>query len=211
MVLSGDDVTVLLLATAPGISVLDNGSLQTFERTSESMPETQTLVGSDAERMSFSVQGRGDWTQSAAFHFECAAAVEKGVDVMLDLTGCAQLDSTFLGTIHQLCELADDAGVEFRLQGVPPAIEELFQELGMQAVMDHIVPRMLPLPIAMDPVPAAELDTPTRALLLLRAHEGLAALNDRNRAEFGPVIEQLRRELDALTRVAARPQGDSTG
>jgi len=206
-----DDVTVLLLATAPGTSVLDNGCLQPLERASESVPDTQTLVGFDAERITFSIRGRGDWTQSAAFHLECAAAVGKGVDLMLDLTDCTQLDSTFLGTIHQMCGLANDAGVEFRLQGVPPPVEELFQELGMCAVLDHIVPRMLPLPNEMDPVPAADLDTPTRALLLLRAHESLAALSDRNRAEFGPVIEQLRREVAALTRVAAGPQGDSTG
>jgi anti-anti-sigma regulatory factor len=175
------------------------------------VPEIQTLVGSDAERMTFSIRGRGDWTQSAAFHLECGVAIGKGVDLMLDLTHCAQLDSTFLGTIHQLCGLADDTGVEFRLQGVSASVEELFQELGMYAVMDHIVPKMLPLPDEMDPVPAADLDTPARALLLLRAHEGLAALSDRNRAEFGPVIEQLRREVAALTHVAARHQGDSTG
>jgi sigma-B regulation protein RsbU (phosphoserine phosphatase) len=206
-----DDVTVLLLATAPGASVLDNGSLRTPERESESLPEIQTLFGSDAERMAFSIHGRGDWTQSAAFHLECAAAIGKGVDLLLDLTDCVQLDSTFLGTIHQLCGFADDAGVEFRLQGVLPSVEGLFQELGMHTVMDHIVPRMLPLPNEMDPVPAADLDTPARALLLLRAHEGLAALSDRNRAEFGPVIEQLRREVAALTRVAERPEADSTG
>lgn len=205
-----DDVTVLLLATAPGTSVLDNGSLQQLERASKRVPESQTLVGADAERMAFSIHGRGDWTQSAAFHLECATAVEKGLDLMLDLTDCAQLDSTFLGTIHQLCGLADDAGVEFRLQGVPPSVEGLFQELGMSVVIDHIVPRMLPLPKEMDPVPAVELDTPTSALFLLRAHEGLAALSDRNRKEFGPVIEQLRREVAALTRVDAPPEGDST-
>jgi len=206
-----DDVTVLLLASAPGVSVVDNGSLQTRVNESPTAPGIQTLVGADAERMTFSIRGRGDWTQSAAFHLGCAAAVEKRLDLMLDLTNCTQLDSTFLGTIHQLCGLADEAGVEFRLQGVSPAIEELFCELGMCDVQDHIVPRMLPLPREMDPLPAAELDTPTRALLLLRAHEGLAALSDRNRAEFGPVIEQLRREVAALTLAVSSNESESIG
>jgi hypothetical protein len=131
------------------------------------------------------------------------------VDLLLDLTKCTQLDSTFLGTIHQLCRLAEDAAVEFRLQGVGESVEALFHELGMFAVMDHIVPTMLPLPNEMDPVPAAELDKTARALLLLRAHEGLAALSDSNRVEFGPVIEQLRREVAALTRISEWPRGDS--
>ena len=206
-----DDVTVLLLATTPGVSLLDNGSLQPLDRAAVAALEIQTLVGSDSERVTFSIQGRGDWNESAAFHIECAAAIENGVDLMLDLSDCAQLDSTFLGTIHQLCGLADAAGVEFRLQGVLPSVEDLFQELGMHAVMDHIVPRMLPLPAEMDPVQVADLDAPTRALLLLRAHEGLAALSDRNRAEFDPVITQLRREVAALTRDSGTPRRGSTG
>jgi sigma-B regulation protein RsbU (phosphoserine phosphatase) len=206
-----DDVTVLLLVSAPGVSVLDNGSLQARVSETTCASDIQTLVGVDAERVTFAIHGRGDWTQSAAFHLECAAAVAKGRNLMLDLTNCTQLDSTFLGTIHQLCGLADDAGVEFRLQGVLRSVENLFDELGMCAVKDHIVPRMLPLPSEMDPMAAAELDTPTRAMLLLRAHEGLAALSDRNRAEFAPVIEQLRREVAELTRVAARTEGESTG
>jgi serine phosphatase RsbU (regulator of sigma subunit)/anti-anti-sigma regulatory factor len=206
-----DDVTVLMLATTPGLSSFDNGSLQSFEGVAQEALDLQTLVGSDADRVTFSIRGRGDWTQSAAFHIECNAAIEKGADLMLDLSECAQLDSTFLGTIHQLCGLADAAGVEFRLQGVLPSVEDLFLELGMHTVMDHIVPRMLPLPSEMGPVTRADLDPPTRALLLLRAHEGLAALNDRNRAEFDPVLTQLRREFAVLTRAASAPPGSTTG
>jgi hypothetical protein len=37
-------------------------------------------------------------------------------------------------------------------------------------------------------------------MLLLRAHEGLAALSDRNRQEFGPLLTQLRQELATLPR-----------
>jgi len=175
------------------------------------LPEFETLVGSDSKRVSFSIRGRGDWTQSAAFQLECTAAAERGVDLLLDLTNCTQLDSTFLGTIHQLCRLADEVGVEFRLQGVAPFIEELFDELGMCAVMDHIVPSMLPLPKEMEPVSATDLDTPTRAMLLLRAHEGLAALSDRNRTEFAPVIEQLRREVAVLKRTTRSGADSSEG
>jgi hypothetical protein len=119
---------------------------------------------------------------------------------MVDLSLCRLLDSTFLGTIHLLCESADHADVEFRLQGVTPEVEGLFQELGMANVMEHIVPRMLPLPTTMVPVGASLADPSTRALLLLRAHEGLAALSDRNRQEFDPLVAQLRQELATLSR-----------
>jgi sigma-B regulation protein RsbU (phosphoserine phosphatase) len=206
-----DDVTVLMLDTTPGLSCLDNGSPKLVYEVAGAAIEDQTFVGGDARRVSFSVRGRGDWTHSAGFHVECAAAIEKGADLMLDLSDCAQLDSTFLGTIHQLCGQADEAGVEFRLQGVLPQVEDLFVELGMHSVMDHIVPRMLPLPAVMEPVSGAHLDAPSRALLLLRAHEGLAALSDRNRAEFDPVLTELRREVAVLTRAGVPPPRGSTG
>ena len=116
------------------------------------------------------------------------------------MTLCEHLDSTFLGTLHHLCEYAERADVELRLQGVMPPVEELFMELGMKLVLDHVVPRMLPLPTKMEPLGVTQLDPSTRALHMLRAHEGLAALSDHNRQEFDPVVEMLRREETSLSR-----------
>ncbi len=195
-----DDITVLLLTASPGDSVLDHGTLQPLPAPDVPVQGTQTLVGADSRRTTLCIQGRGDWSQSAAFHAECAAAIEEGRNVMVDLALCHQLDSAFLGTIHQLCELADRSEIEFRLQGVTPAVEALFEELGMENAMDHIVAPMLPLPTKMEPMGAADTDPSARALRLLRAHEGLAVLNDRNRREFDPLVAQLREEVAALTR-----------
>ena len=52
----------------------------------------------------------------------------------------------------------------------------------------------------MTSVAADVLDPRSRAELLLRAHEGLASLSDRNREEFEPLLAQLRQEMDALPR-----------
>ena len=70
----------------------------------------------------------------------------------------------------------------------------------MKNAMDHIVAPMLPLPTKMEPMGAADTDPSARALRLLRAHEGLAVLNDRNHREFDPLLAQLREEVAALTR-----------
>jgi serine phosphatase RsbU (regulator of sigma subunit)/anti-anti-sigma regulatory factor len=195
-----DDVTLLMLTAAPGTSVLDNGTPQSLPAPAVLPSGCQILMGADSRHTVLCVQGRGDWSQSAAFHLECATAIEKGRDVMIDLPLCRHLDSTFLGTIHQLCELAEAESVELRLQGVMPPVEDLFEELGMDLVMDHIVARMLPLPTKMEPLDPTEPDPSTRALLLLRAHEGLAALSDRNRQEFDPLVALLRKEVAGLTR-----------
>jgi serine phosphatase RsbU (regulator of sigma subunit)/anti-anti-sigma regulatory factor len=194
-----DDVTLLMLTATSATSVFDNGEPQPLPTPLLPHSRVEILVGADAVRTTLSIQGRGGWTQSAAFHAECAAAIEQGRMVMIDLTLCQHLDSTFLGTIHLLCDLAERADVEFRLQGVMPPVEDLFVELGMERVMDHIVPRMLPLPTQMEPLGSGEPDRSDQALLMLRAHEGLAALSDRNRREFDPLVALLRQEVAALT------------
>jgi anti-anti-sigma factor len=156
-------------------------------------------VGADARRTTLSIQGRGDWALSAAFHAECAAAIQAGREVMIDMTQCESLDSTFLGTIHELCERAEEADVGFRLQGVMPPVENLFEELGMKRVMDHMVPCMLPLPTRMQPLVKTEPDRASQALRLLQAHESLASLSERNRREFDPLLALLRQEISVLS------------
>jgi serine phosphatase RsbU (regulator of sigma subunit)/anti-anti-sigma regulatory factor len=191
-----DDVTLLMLDASPGASQLDNGTLSPLPAPTPERTSFEILFGSDSQRTTFSVQGRAEWALTAAFHDECAAAMEAGRDVMIDLALCQHLDSTFLGTIHELSQRAGQAQVELCLQGVTPTVEELFVELGMQRVIERIVPHTLPLPTRMEPL-VGSADPRARALQLLRAHESLAGLSDRNRQEFDPVLELLRREVAA--------------
>ncbi len=88
--------------------------------------------------------------------------------------------------------------MEFRIQGVMPPVENLFLELGMETVMDHIVPTGLPLPSRMSPLIGSKLDARAQTLHLLRAHQGLALLNEQNLREFDPLLEALRREVASL-------------
>jgi hypothetical protein len=117
-----------------------------------------------------------------------------GGAVTLDLTLCEHLDSTFLGTIHELVEHADRRDIELRLQGVMPPVEELFREVGMKRVMEHIVPVMLPLPSQMSPLLGEDRELRSQTLRILKAHEGLAALSENNRREFDPLLQALRKE-----------------
>ncbi|HEY5658866.1 MAG TPA: SpoIIE family protein phosphatase, partial [Myxococcota bacterium] len=146
-----DDVTLIVLDAAPGASTLDNGALLSAPAapTPISLMRAGILVGGGGEQLAVCIRGRGDWTQSAAFHRECAAAIEAERRVMLDLTLCHHLDSTFLGTIHELAERAEEEHTEFRIQGVMPPVENLFIELGMKEVLERMVSTLLPLPLDM--------------------------------------------------------------
>jgi hypothetical protein len=76
-------------------------------------------------------------------------------------------------------------------------VKALFQELGMKRVLDHIVATPLPLPEPMHAMEPSELGASEERLRILRAHERLAELNEQNRGEFDPLIEVLRREIEA--------------
>jgi anti-anti-sigma regulatory factor len=191
-------VTLLLLDVTPGASQLDNGDLIPLPAPAPASTGCEILVGSDPHRAVFSIQGRGAWEHSAQFHAECAAAIAAGRAVLIDMTLCQFLDSSFLGALHELSERAEEADVELRLQGVTFAVEDLFSELGMTGVMDHVVPRMLPLPTRMEPL-ARAVDARARASFTLRAHEKLAGLSDRNRREFAPLLAALRRGVAAAS------------
>jgi serine phosphatase RsbU (regulator of sigma subunit)/anti-anti-sigma regulatory factor len=194
-----DDVTLIVLDAAPGASVLDNGELPSAPAppTPISLMRAGVLVGGGDEQLALCIRGRGDWTQSAAFHRECSSALEARRRAMLDLTLCHHLDSTFLGTIHELAEQAEREHREFRIQGVMPPVEKLFIELGMRAVLERMVSTLLPLPLDMKLLADTAPDPQVRALRLLRAHQDLAALNERNAREFDPLLERLRREVAA--------------
>jgi anti-anti-sigma regulatory factor len=194
-----DDVTLIVLDATPGTSALDNGVLLSAPAapTPISLMRAGVLVGGGDEQLALCIRGRGDWTQSAAFHRECAAAIEAQRRVMLDLTLCHHLDSTFLGTIHELAERSEKGHREFRIQGVMPPVEKLFVELGMKSVLERMVSTLLPLPLDMKLLAETGLDPQARALRVLRAHQDLAALNERNAREFDPLLERLRREVAA--------------
>jgi serine phosphatase RsbU (regulator of sigma subunit)/anti-anti-sigma regulatory factor len=190
-----DDVTLLLLEARPGESQFDNGTLRPLPAPAPAGIEFEILCGSDATRTHFAIQGRANWARSAALHAECVAAIEAGRDVLFDLGRCQNLDSTLLGTLHELCERAAQAGVELRLQCVPPEVARLFDELGLATVQERVSGEKVALPEALRPL--ADPDDPAaRNERMLRAHQILASLNERNRREFEPLVALLERELD---------------
>lgn len=193
-----DDVTLLVLDLGSGPSVFDNGTLATASPPkARSASRVELLVGEQEKRTSISIRGQANWQHSAAFHQRCADAIRSRRSLVLDLSLCQSLDSTMLGTTHEIAERSERSNVEFRIQGVMPPVETLFAELGMQTVMNHIVSTGLPLPSDMSPLVGAKLDPRAQALHLLRAHQGLALLNEQNLREFDPLVEALRREVES--------------
>jgi anti-anti-sigma regulatory factor len=128
----------------------------------------------------------------AGAHETALAVLDGGRRVVLDLSRCEYMDSTWLGTVH---ELVARGGVV--LSGVTPAVRAMFEELSMEQVQAAIrediaaAPEFYALGTGGDDLAAVQ-------KRILKAHEALSALSDRNREEFSDVVQSLRTEQDGV-------------
>jgi serine phosphatase RsbU (regulator of sigma subunit)/anti-anti-sigma regulatory factor len=186
-----DDVTILLIDAHAGASWFDNGAaLPASETTAAPRAESEVVFYGESEQADWlALRGRASWLHCDAFHETALAVLERGDPLVLDLSRCDYMDSTCLGTVH---ELVARGGVS--LAGVNGSVRALFEELSMQRVLAAI---------RADLPPAPELyalgsggDQAAVQKRILQAHEALSTLSDRNREEFKDVVESLRGDQD---------------
>ena len=187
-----DDMTILLIDAHAGASWFDNGAgLPAATATGGPRPESEVVFYGESDQAAhLALRGRASWLHCDAFHETALAVLESGRPLLLDLSGCEYMDSTCLGTVH---ELVARGGVA--LTGVTPPVRALFEELSMAQVLAAI---RASGPAA--PVLYALGTGDVRAAVqqrILRAHEALSALSERNREEFREVVESLRGDQDA--------------
>jgi len=183
-----DDVTLLLIDAHAGISWFDNGAAAAPDAAASTAvrPDGTGVFYGESEHTAYlALRGRATWMRCDAFHETARAVLEEGHPLVLDLSGCEYLDSTFLGTVHELVGRGP-----VTLVGVMPAVRALFDELNMEQVLAHIredvpaSPEFYALGTASDPAAARR--------RILHAHEALSELSERNREEFRDVIQSLR-------------------
>ncbi|HSV34009.1 MAG TPA: SpoIIE family protein phosphatase [Ramlibacter sp.] len=185
-----DDVTILLIDAHAGTSWFDNGAeVPAAAATAAARPDGVVFYGETENAAYLALRGRANWMHSDAFHETARAVLEQGHALVLDLSGCEYLDSTFLGTVH---ELVARGGMVLR--GVRPAVRALFEELSMAQVLARIredvpaAPELYALNTASDPIAGRN--------RIRAAHEALSGLSEHNREEFREVVESLRGEKD---------------
>ncbi|MFP4216785.1 MAG: SpoIIE family protein phosphatase [Planctomycetota bacterium] len=196
-----DDITMVLLATTEDPSVIDNGepspATQTVETPRKPTGSSAMLAGRDDGGAYISLIGRANWTSCPPFHDTCLTQLQENRPLTLDLTVCSYMDSTFLGTVQELVDKADELGVPLQIQGVRSEIRAMFEELGMSQVLSHIRRDSEPLPDQMEPIVVQDgaTDELANEMRILQAHEALADLSEDNRKEFGALVGRMREEL----------------
>jgi len=183
-----DDVTLLLLDLAPGESCfLEPAAAAAVSQAAEAAAP-RVRFGESTGATFFALGGRVTWLQADAIFEAALAVIEGGRSLIFDLEDCEQLDSTLLGTMHELVARADAARVRLVLQRVPQRLVTAFEELNLASVIAHIGDVAEPLPAALEHLPVAAGDIRRHRQRLLRAHQALATLSERNREIFAGVI-----------------------
>ncbi len=191
-----DDITLLLLEARSGKShfmeMADSEAIAASA--SEEEPALISHAESDAGTI-ICLTGRVTWMLGDALLQAATAVIGSGRELILDLGDCSYLDSTLLGTLHEIIGRGDVAGRPVAIQRASPALEAAFEELSMQTVLSHRRATPVPMPDKRRPIDVSDADARRHQLRLLKAHEVLADLSEHNRAEFAEVVAAMRAEL----------------
>jgi anti-anti-sigma regulatory factor len=115
----------------------------------------------------------------------------------IDLTDCEYLDSTFLGGLIGLYRRFEQPGTSGRLAIAGPT--EVLHHLLGPSRLDGILPLRSDRPELLGeevPIPPQALDSHELGRHILECHRRLAELGGANAAVFGPIADQLARDLD---------------
>ena len=191
-----DDITLLLLEVSDAPSSPDNGSPKPAHEIRDllSSQSGKVLIGTSHEGTVITIQGRITWTLCPALLEQCQNELEVKHPLLLDMSLCSYLDSTSLGTIQEVVDLAQQGGTLMRIYGLQPNVRKLFEELEMTLVLERAEKGALTLPANMAPLSPGPMDEAQNRSRILMAHETLSSLGELNRRKFAGLVEFLKEE-----------------
>lgn len=158
------------------------------------------LAGCVNGRVWVRIEGKGSHQNSRELKAFVQHQVQTsgGQRVIVDLSSCTGMDSTFMGTLTCISGRLDDAGGLLHIIHAAGRNGELLRGLGLDEIFivdddeEH-----LGEPVAVPKCPALPAEACTkreRTEICLESHEALAAAHQRNAAKFHDVIELMRAE-----------------
>ena len=191
-----DDITLVLLEVSDAPSSPDNGTPKPAHEVRDllSSQTGKVLIGASPEGTVIAIQGRMTWTLCPAFLEHCRQELDLKHPLILEMSLCAYLDSTSLGTIQEVTDLAERRGTSLRILGMLPDVKKLFEELEMKRVLERATKGALALPVNMALLSAGPVDEKQNRSRILMAHETLSSLGELNRRKFAELMEFLREE-----------------
>lgn len=130
--------------------------------------------------------------------------------LVIDLSECPRMDSTFAGAFLRLADRARSGGYRVYIAGARDQVWELLDTLCVTDVLKSV-----PLPDAatLRRLEVEDRDLPKEQVMALSldGHERLAALNEANAKRFGALLAVLREQLGRENAVAGPPPDRLSG
>ncbi|MDX1677559.1 STAS domain-containing protein [Arsukibacterium sp.] len=115
--------------------------------------------------------------------------------VIIDLNEATFLDSTHVGLLASLARYCQQQQLpKPTLFSTRPQINELLYSLCLDQAF-QIVEKPTSADVKLSGVTAASYSEQQQGEMILRAHQALIALNDKNKAEFQPLVDLLQQQL----------------
>jgi len=170
----------------------------------------RVLCAHEDNHLFIGIHGVGSWRESQQILDLCKEARREGLaSIVLDLSNCSHLDSTFLGVLHNIATSFDsDLGCRFEIQSLPRLLLQEMSNLGLAGVLMHFRPKPLPLPDNMQPVEGGVPAGEEMGRLLLWAHEALVDADPSNADRFAAVLQVLHDQAKAASAEKAAPPTD---
>ena len=152
------------------------------------------------------VLGRATFTVGPILKQFGTAAIEDGCTrIVLDVSACEGMDSTFMGVLAGMAtRLARQTGGKMLMLNVSDKLFEILSTLGLDQLMEcrrlGAAPEPLVEPLlltarALSPIAAAAADLQTTRHVMLEAHTTLAAISAENKLRFNDVLTYLRENV----------------
>ena len=135
--------------------------------------------------------------------FGTVAIAEGCTRIVLDVSACEGMDSTFMGVLAGMAtRLARQTGGKMRMLNVSDKLFEIMSTLGLDQLMECRRLGAAPEPLveppltarALSPIAAAAADLQTTQHVMLEAHTTLAAVSAENQLRFKDVLTYLRED-----------------
>lgn len=151
------------------------------------------------------ILGRGSFKVSGSLkEFGARISHMPNIRLVMDLSECISMDSTFMGVLAGLSfQFRKQQAERIQLVNVTPKLQGLIATLGLNHLVDTIEAGSLPeeyTTVLGQQPPLEELPTPVTdkenvARIMLEAHENLVRASQDNIARFKDVIAFLREDL----------------
>jgi serine phosphatase RsbU (regulator of sigma subunit)/anti-anti-sigma regulatory factor len=191
-----DDMTALLLDLAPGESCCLEPTDAPDNEPAVATPDPAIRHGESVDATFLVLGGRVTWQYADAFLEAALGVLDSRRPLVLDLADAEQVDSTMLGTLHDLVTRADALGVPLIVQRVPESVAAAFAELSLGSVQSHVSAASAALPAALTVLEITPRDLRHHRERLLKAHQVLAGLSEHNRDLFAEVIGAMASESE---------------